>query len=78
MLADGQTVLNKVFAVGVGYPIRIKEGSKNVDQTEKTTTHVNPRADGFSLYMKSVGDIMIRNLLPKTQMHNMDHFKQID
>lgn len=31
MLADGQNVLNKIYAIGVGYPIRIKEGSKNVD-----------------------------------------------
>jgi hypothetical protein len=26
---------------------------------------MNPRADGFSLYMNIVGDILIKNILPK-------------
>jgi hypothetical protein len=28
---------------------------------------MNPRADGFSLYMNIVGDILIKNILPKDQ-----------
>jgi len=49
MLADGN-VLNKVFACGVGFPVRTKDGGAgNIDPNK------NPRADSFSLYMHTVG-----------------------
>ena len=28
---------------------------------------MNPRADGFSLYMNIVGDIITKNILPKSE-----------
>ena len=28
----------------------------------------NPRADSFSLYMNFVGDVLLKNLLPKTKL----------
>ena len=62
MLADGN-VLNKVFACGVGFPVRTKDGGVgNVDPTK------NPRADSFSLYMHTVGEVLLRSLLPKKKM----------
>jgi hypothetical protein len=59
MLADGN-VLNKCFGCGVGYPVRTKDGGNGrLDPT------LNPRADSFSLYMKTVGEILLKSLLPK-------------
>ena len=61
MLADGN-VLNKVFGCGVGFPVRTKDGgSGNPDPTR------NPRADSFSLYMNTIGEVILKNLLPKSK-----------
>lgn len=62
MLADGN-VLNKVFACGVGFPVRTKDGGVgNIDPSK------NPRADSFSLYMHTVGELLLKSLLPKRKM----------
>lgn len=61
-MADGN-VLNKVFACGVGFPVRTKDGgSGNLDPTK------NPRADSFSLYMHTVGEVLLKSLLPKKKI----------
>ena len=71
MLADGN-VLTKVFACGVGFPVRTKDGGKgNQDKFR------NPRADGFSLYMKTVGEILLKNLLPKRKLALIKDHKEI-
>ena len=82
MLEDG-SCLTKVFACGVGYPIRIKEGfsapadpnapkskTKKVKDINKFNV-LAPRADSFSIYMKSVGEILIKNILPKRSFLEM-------
>ena len=62
MLADGN-VLNKVFACGVGFPVRTKDGgSGDLDPSR------NPRADSFSLYMHTVGEILLKSLLPRKKL----------
>ena len=62
MLADGN-VLNKVFACGVGFPVRTKDGGAgNLDSNK------NPRADSFSLYMHTVGEVLLKSLLPKKKI----------
>jgi hypothetical protein len=84
MLEDG-SVLSRVFACGVGYPIRIKEGfaapadPNTVKKKPKKPKDINkfnvlaPRADSFSIYMKSVGEILIKNVLPKRTLLDMPH-----
>lgn len=62
MLEQNQ-VLTKVFACGVGYPVRTKDGTGVQLEPFK-----NPRADSFSLYMNFVGDVLLKNLLPKTKL----------
>lgn len=62
MLADGN-VLNKVFACGVGFPVRTKDGGIGNPDPSK-----NPRADSFSLYMHTVGEVLLKSLLPKKKM----------
>ena len=62
MLADGN-VLNKVFGLGVGFPIRTKDGGAGDPDPAK-----NPRADSFSLYMNTVGEVLLKNLLPKNKL----------
>jgi hypothetical protein len=52
-----------VFACGVGYPVRTKDGSG-----VELNPFKNPRADSFSLYINIVGDILLKNLLPKTKL----------
>jgi len=38
----------------------------------------NPRADSFSLYMNIVGDIILKNMLPKTKIAlALSHFEVI-
>jgi len=64
MLERDNQVLTKVFACGIGYPVRTKDGSGNAEQNP----FKNPRADSFSLYMNVVGDILLKNLLPKTKI----------
>ena len=62
MLADGN-ILNKVFACGVGFPVRTKDGgSGDLDPSK------NPRADSFSLYMHTVGDVLLKSLLPRKNL----------
>ena len=76
MLLDGPTnrALTKVFACGVGYPVRTKDGVGT-----ELNPFKNPRADSFSLYMNVVGDILLKNLLPKPklalQMHHIETIK---
>lgn len=62
MLADGH-VLSKCFACGIAYPIRTKDG-----RIVKDPNLSNPRADSFSLYMNYVGDMILRNILPKQKV----------
>ena len=62
ILADGN-VLNKVFACGVGFPVRTKDGGAGNPDPSK-----NPRADSFSLYMHTVGEVLLKSLLPKKKM----------
>lgn len=52
-----------MFACGVGYPVRTKDGTG-----VELNPFKNPRADSFSLYMNFVGDLMLKNLLPKTKL----------
>jgi len=57
---DDGSILTKCFACGVGFPVRTKDGVAGI-KGEPT----NPRADSFSLYMGSVGDILLKGVLPK-------------
>jgi len=61
LLEDGQ-ILAKVFACGLAYPVRTKDGMIVSDPKMS-----NPRADGFSLYMNFVGDQILKSLLPKAK-----------
>ena len=71
MLADGQ-VLQKCFAFGVGFPVRTKDGGKgNINPA------LNPRADGFSLYMNKVGEMILKSILPKRKMAALVTHKEI-
>lgn len=63
MLEGATQVLSKVFACGVGYPVRTKDGSGVEVNFLK-----NPRADSFSLYINIVGDMILKNLLPKAKL----------
>ena len=62
MLADGN-VLNKVLACGVGFPVRTKDGGPGNKDPSK-----NPRADSFSLYMQTVGEVLLKSLLPRKKL----------
>ena len=57
---DDGSVLTKCYACGVGFPVRTKDGVAGV-KGEPT----NPRADSFSLYMNTVGEMLLKNVLPK-------------
>lgn len=59
LLADGYT-LSKIFACGIGYPVRTKDGMISLAPGKN-----NPRADSFSLYMNFVGDTILKGVLPK-------------
>jgi len=53
--------------------VRTKDGS-GVD----LNPFKNPRADSFSLYMNVVGDILLKNLLPKKKITaNNNHIEII-
>ncbi len=66
-------MLTKVFACGVGFPVRTKDGSGI-----ELNPFKNPRADSFSLYMNIVGDILLKNLLPKKKIvANINHIEVI-
>jgi hypothetical protein len=56
-------VLTKCFACGVGFPVRTKDGLAGI-KGEAT----NPRADSFSLYMNTVAEMLMKNLIPKKRM----------
>lgn len=77
MLANG-VVLSKVFACGIGYPVRTNDG-KTVSHTgmdkekQKFMKAQNPRADGFSLYLNIVGDILLKNILQKEKKKSAGH-----
>lgn len=72
MLQNNQ-VLTKVFACGVGYPVRTKDGSGISQDPFK-----NPRADSFSLYMNAVGDLLLKNMIPKKRLLiNKEHIQDI-
>jgi hypothetical protein len=49
-----------VFGCGIAYPVRTKDG-----MVVSNPNMQNPRADSFSLYMNFVGDMILKNLLPK-------------
>lgn len=61
-LDDGST-LTKCFACGVGFPVRTKDGVAGV-RGEPT----NPRADSFSLYMNTVGEVLLKNIMPRKRL----------
>jgi hypothetical protein len=65
--------LSKVFACGVGYPVRTKDGSQGNVDASKSNNGV--RADSFSLYMNVVGDLILKNLLPKGKLQNLPHIE---
>lgn len=66
VILNNNIVLNKIFACGIGYPVRTNDGKTiHRQKNERPNRAANPRADGFSLYMNIVGDILIKNLLPK-------------
>ena len=77
MLENG-VVLSKVFACGIGYPVRTNDG-KTVNHTgmdkekQKFMKAQNPRADGFSLYLNIVGDILLKNILQKEKKKSAGH-----
>lgn len=68
-------MLAKVFACGVGYPIRTQ---KDGGYGEQLNPYKNPKADSFSLYMNVVADTILKNLLPKTKISNtVSHYETI-
>ena len=69
MLESG-AALNKVHACGIAFPVRTNDGKAIGPQSTKA---LNPRADGFSLYMNIVGDILLRNLIPKDKKKGLGH-----
>ena len=72
-MIEGNQVLTKVFACGVGFPVRTKDGSG-----VELNPFKNPRADSFSLYMNVVGDLLLKNLLPKQKiLANINHIEEI-
>ena len=71
MLADGN-VLQKCFACGVGFPVRTKDGG----QGQKDPA-LNPRADAYSLYMNTVGEMLLKSLLPKRKMASIVSHKEV-
>ena len=72
-MLDGNQVLTKVFACGIGYPVRTKDGAGI-----ELNPFKNPRADSFSLYMNVVGDLLLKSLLPKTKLaSNPSHIEII-
>ncbi len=72
-MIEGNQVLTKVFACGVGFPVRTKDGSG-----VELNPFKNPRADSFSLYMNVVGDILLKNLLPKKKnLSIINHIEEI-
>ena len=73
VLLSNNIALNKVFGCGIGYPVRTNDGKTIIPQTLDRKQLIerkamNPRADGFSLYMNIVGDILLKNILPKDKM----------
>ena len=71
MLADGN-VLQKCFAFGVGFPVRTKDGGQGHKDPAQ-----NPRADSFSLYMNTVGEMLLKSLLPKRKMTGLVSHKEV-
>ena len=69
VMLKNNSVLNKVFACGIGYPVRTNDGKtfqqKNHNGQQNKPKTMNPRADGFSLYMNIVSEMIIKNILPK-------------
>jgi hypothetical protein len=72
VLLNNNIALNKIFGCGLGYPVRTNDGkaTHGIDKREKAS---NPRADGFSLYMNIVADILLKNILPKDKIKCMSH-----
>lgn len=74
MLAEGNHVLTRVFACGVGYPVRTKE-----DHSKGNSNPTNwPRADSFSLYMNLVADNILKNMLPKCSKRFTSHLDLVN
>jgi hypothetical protein len=61
-MLEGNKALTKVLGCGVGYPVRTKDGAVEINPFK------TPRADSFSLYMNVVGDILLKNILPKAKL----------
>ena len=73
MLESG-VVLNKVHACGIAFPVRTNDGKTlGGQQQQQGVKALNPRADGFSLYLNIVGDILLKNLLPKDKKKALGH-----
>lgn len=70
-MADGH-VLAKVFACGIAYPVRTKDG-----MIVNNPSMSNPRADGFSLYMNFVGDNILKQILPKAKINKSTIHKMV-
>lgn len=65
--ADG-SLLTKTFGSGIAYPTRTNDGMSCSDHGKP-----DPRADSFSLYCNWVGNRVLLNVLPKTQLGNKLH-----
>ena len=73
MLENG-VVLNKVHACGIAFPVKTNDGKTIGGQQQPNGSKApNPRADGFSLYFNIVGDILLKNLLPKDKKKALGH-----
>jgi hypothetical protein len=58
----------KTFGSGIAYPTRTNDGMSCSDHGKP-----DPRADSFSLYSNWVGNRVLMNLLPKSQLANKLH-----
>ena len=68
--ADGKNVLPKVLGTGIAYPQRRSDGMllPKKDLKFPNWFYKYPRADSFDLYRNSVGDTILRNLVPKSKL----------
>lgn len=66
-VADG-SLLTKTFGTGLAYPTRTNDG-----MIRRVGGKPDPRADSFSLYCGWIGNRIVQNLLPKTQLEGKLH-----
>jgi hypothetical protein len=70
-MLQNNLVLNKVFACGVGYPVRTRDGTGMKNKPSK-----DARADSFSLYMNFVGDMILKSICAKAKIPKViSHFE---